>query len=384
MKFINLKETVLNFIKKQALLSEDETYGWLIGYKDNDEVNIFGAFDCQSYIQRSMVSAIPDPLELQKIGNFLPYGVEFVGIYHSHPEGGKVFHSHIDDKNLLSLSRQLPDCLSLVTNGYDINYYLMNEKFELIEIEPNFGTPVLPKFLLIYFNNTFTVKIDKNLLLAENLSNKIYNNFLDYLLENWDIFELHYKKSSINYNEKVKSYLQSSFKGDYLKIKLPKEIMQESVEVEIYDEDLDRSNIEFVPLEFKLNSFSVLYTSGEQIFNEIRDAIRDVLINENLMPKIFHCTLNLSTYKIMIPDEFYFNFFGIFIKKLFYPVNASEFDKDLSINNNVKKLSEKNYSFLERMDRVIDLYSIIDSDKESKKFILRLTNDLIEFSKNQM
>lgn len=123
-----IPEIFVNVIKNQALSSENEIYGWLIGYQKNNIPHVLTIIECQRFEQQSVIRAIPDVQEFQEISSVLPQGIGPIGIYHSHPFSSEVFHSHTDDSTLISLSNQFPNCISIVTNGEEINFYRMGNK----------------------------------------------------------------------------------------------------------------------------------------------------------------------------------------------------------------------------------------------------------------
>ena len=151
MKFIKefyIPELFINLIKIQALSSENEIYGWLIGYQKDDIPNILAIIECKRFKHQSFISAVPDIKEFQEISSVMPQGIGPIGIYHSHPFSSELFHSHTDDATLISLSNQFPNCVSIITNGVQINYYKMGKESKTKEINVKFTEPKVPKFIL--------------------------------------------------------------------------------------------------------------------------------------------------------------------------------------------------------------------------------------------
>lgn len=387
MDYIKITDDVLNFIKKQAILSEDEIYGWLIGYQKNNIPYIITALDCQNYLQQSVINAIPDPLEIQKIGGLMPHGIGIIGIYHSHPFSGKVFHSHIDDETLLSLSKQLPNCISIVTNGQEINYYQMNETFKLVEIGTKIWKAEIPKFLPIFFNNSFILNLEKNLLTNENLNVKIFNVFKDYLEKNWEDFKLYRNDKKISYDEQIKPYLCSSLNGNYLELKIHNnEKENKIVAINVFNEGFDikaEEQIDFVSLRLDLKSLDLFYIQERNTIDQLKESIKIEIINNSLMPKIFRCLINKEKSELLIPQEILLNFFGFFIKVIYHNQEIIQrLERIFFINKNFEKLSKRNEDFLDRMLKTVKLYSSLKIDKISKRNLIKLIEDLIKFSKN--
>ena len=117
--------------------------------------------------QQSSITAIPLIQEFQEISSIMPQGIGAIGIYHSHPFKSEIFHSPTDDATLLSLSIQFPSCVSIVTNGKDINFYQMGKRTKTEEIVAELIEPEIPKFLLISINENLNLLINK-----DHLSNK--------------------------------------------------------------------------------------------------------------------------------------------------------------------------------------------------------------------
>ena len=387
MDFVKITEDILNFIKKQAILSTDEIYGWLIGYQMNNIPYIITALDCQNYLQQSYINAIPDPLEIQKIGGLMPHGIGIIGIYHSHPFKSEVFHSHTDDETLISLSKQLPNCVSIVTNGKDINYYQMDKSFKLVDIDPKIWKPEIPEFLPIFFNNSFIINLEKNLLNNESLHVKIFNKFKDYLEENWDDFKLFKNNIEISYNEKINQYFKSSLDGNYLELKFKnKKNINELIKINVFNEEIGvkvADQADMVSLQLNLKSLDLFYITDKNSINELRNSIKIEIINNSIMPKIFRCLIDIDNSELRIPNELFLNLYGFFIKVNYYNQEIiQKLNDTYPINNNYENLSIKNWEFLDRMLKIVDLYLSLKIDKSSKRLLIELVENLIKLSKN--
>lgn len=379
MTYANINPDILNFIKKLALLSTDEIYGWLVGYQTQGVPNVISAFDCQNYIQRSYVNAIPDPLEVPKIGGLMPNGIGPIGIYHSHPYKSKVFHSHTDDETLVSLSKQLPNCVSIVTNAEDINYYQMNKDYKLVEIEGKMWKPEIPKFVPISYNTTFKVNIDKELLSADNLHIKIFNKFKDYLEENWRLFKLFKKDKEVPYDTKLEKHLSSSLDGNYLQLKKEEKT---AIPLNISKDSTEKKNI--ITFKLDLTSLDLFYiTDSTKTFKDLREAIKTEIVDNSINQKIFSCLINLESKEVIIPLNFFFNLFGYYIKCFYNPQKVQEkLPKDLKINQNFEKLSKKNEEIFQRLKKLVNTYGSVKIDADSRKKLAIFIDNITEFSKN--
>ncbi|KKL75306.1 hypothetical protein LCGC14_2056190, partial [marine sediment metagenome] len=84
-KIFHISEIVINIIKSQALSSEKEIYGWLIGFQKEKVSKVLAIIECKRFEQQTLISAIPHAQEFQEISSIMPQGIGPIGIYHSHP-----------------------------------------------------------------------------------------------------------------------------------------------------------------------------------------------------------------------------------------------------------------------------------------------------------
>lgn len=176
---------VWEFIPDNALSTIDENYGWLIGYVDSDlETNVFFAWDCQEFKYQTLISAEPKPEEFHKLAVMLPAGLGVIGMYHSHPHGSKIFHSHVDDDTVLDYMNMNKNFLSVVTNGRDIiNYALVDpNSMELAEAPPKLEVPALPPETV--FKVPVNLTIEKT---ADDLQpHHVTSRLADLIYQKWD------------------------------------------------------------------------------------------------------------------------------------------------------------------------------------------------------
>lgn len=122
---VKILDHVKKSIKRHALAfrGDDiiEIYGWLLGYEEDNILNVVGSIPCRFYQNQSMISAEPKIEEVSELNKNIPKGIFICGIYHSHPN--KVFHSSTDDETVLGFANLYTNFLSIVTNGIDIKYF---------------------------------------------------------------------------------------------------------------------------------------------------------------------------------------------------------------------------------------------------------------------
>ncbi len=379
MNYFYINPDILNFMRKLAIMSQDEIYGWLAGYQLDGVAHVINAFDCQNYIMRSYVNAIPDPLEVQKIGNLLPGGLGIVGIYHSHPYKSKLFHSHTDDETLIGLSKQLPKCVSLVTNGEDIHYYQMNEQFKLYEIEAKKWEPTIPEFVPISFNNTYTVNIEEELLGADNLHIKIYNKWKDLVDLKWSSFKLYKGEKEVPLSSNCKPYLKSKLDGDYLQLKSTD---KEALTIDVTKDESKATQKKMIPFTMNLNCTDPIYiTERNMTFDSIIDTIKTEIVDESLTAKLFACVIDSKKKEILVPYTYLINLYGYLVKCAYYPEKVRQsISENFPVNNNMQKLSKKNEDTMKRLKSNAETYASVKIEKDSKKKMLRFVENLIEFA----
>ncbi len=268
----------------------------------------------------------------------MPQGIGPIGIYHSHPFSSEIFHSHTDDSTLLSLSNQFSNCVSIVTNGKDINYYQMGKESKTIEINVKYIEPEIPKFLLILFDETLLIKINKSILNnVENVSNlkiRILNEVNNFLENIWSDLELFANYSKISENDVVTKYLVNNLKARPIQLKISAETKNKG-KIQIVIDNDNESNIitDSIDNDYKyyrldLNAKVPIYVSNDnKIFKDINNAIKTELLSNNILQKIYNCVIDYDKKIIITPDDFYLNFFGFYIRVLYFNKNElNEFE----------------------------------------------------------
>lgn len=209
-----------------------------------------------------MISAIPHAQDFQEISSVLPQGIGPIGIYHSHPFSGEVFHSHTDDSTLISLSKQFPSCASIVTNGKKVNYYQLDENYQTIEIPIKFIETEVPKFLLITFNESLSVRISKevidNLEKPSMINIRILNALREYFESIWKNMELYCNNIEVLKDERVNQYLRNELSSDPIEIKIPSKLKSKGeIKIKLYNRSNSSDMVEDddnICLKMKFNS----------------------------------------------------------------------------------------------------------------------------------
>jgi len=382
MKDFYIPEIFVNVIKNQALSSENEIYGWLIGYQKEEIPHVLAIIECKRFEQQTVISAIPDAQEFQEISSVMPQGIGPIGIYHSHPFSSEIFHSHTDDTTLISLSNQFPNCVSIVTNGKDINYYQMGKNRETNEINVKFIEPEIPKFLLFSLDEMFLIKINKNILMnredASNLKIRIFNEVGNFLENIWSELELFVKNSKISENDAITRYLSNKLKVNPIQLKISAE-MRDDNKIQIIlnhnnepNTKTDSIDDDYECLKLDLNAKVPIYISAEnKNFKDINNTIKTELISNNLLPKIYNCIIDFDNRKIITPDNYYLNFFGFYIKVLcFNKKELNEYD-----------FSKKTFELMSKLVSLFDSFRNVELSNEIKSQIKAFFKDIKKISK---
>jgi len=378
MSKINIPKILIDVIKKQALSSENEVYGWLIGYQKNNILNILAIIECKKFEFQTVISAIPHAQEFQEISSVLPQGIGPIGIYHSHPFLSKIFHSHTDDSTLISLSKQFPSCVSIVTNGKEVNYYQLNENDQTTEIPIKFIETEVPKFLLIAFNETLSVRISKeviNNLEKPNLNIRILNALREYFESIWNDMELYCNNVEVLKDENIKQYLRTKLRADPIKLKIPLKLKSNG-EIRI---NLSRSSNssgmvednDNVCLKMKIPLKLPIYIHDKnKKFHKIDQIIKTELISNNILQKVYNCSVDLNNKEIITPKDFFLNYFGFFMRILCFD------DKKLNKN----RFSGKIFEFLSRLLSIFDNFEEIELSENTKHHLQVFFDDIEKLS----
>ncbi len=310
----------------------------------------------------------------------MPQGIGPIGIYHSHPFSSEIFHSHTDDATLLSLSNQFPHCISIVTNGEEINFYQMGKKSKTEEIQAEFIDPDILKFLLIYFDEDLLLIINNYILnsrVSENsLKIMILNKLRDLLEEIWIDFEFLYNNSKISKNDSINPYLVDKLTVEPIHLILPEKFKDGNKIKLIIDSinESDESKIENNQTCFNLNikaKIPIYMTDENVTFQKINQAIKTELISNNILQKIYNCVIDYDKKLIITPDDYYLNFFGFYIRFLFF--NIHELNKN--------ELSQKTYEVLLKLISLFENVKNIKSNDKIRNQIFMFIKDLKKFSK---
>jgi len=382
MKAFYIPEIFVKVIKNQALSSENEIYGWLIGYQKDDIPYVLAIIECKRFEQQTVISAIPDAQEFQEISSVMPQGIGPIGIYHSHPFSSEIFHSHTDDTTLISLSNQFPNCVSIVTNGKDINYYQIGKNRETNEINVKFIEPEIPKFLTISLAGMFLIKINKNILLniedANNLKIRIFNEVGNFLENIWSDLKLFVKNSKISENDAITRYLANKLQANPIQLKISAEMRDDNkIQIILNHNNEPNTKTDSIDDDYEcfildLNAKVPIYISAEnKNFEDINNTIKTELIGNNLLPKIYNCIIDFDNRKIITPDNYYLIFFGFYIKVLcFNKKELNEYD-----------FSKKNFEFMSKLVSLFDSFRNIELSNEIKSQIKAFYKDIKKISK---
>lgn len=305
----------------------------------------------------------------------MPQGIGPIGIYHSHPFSSEIFHSHTDDSTLISLSNQFPNCISIVTNGKEINYYQMGKNKKTKEISAEFSYPKIIKFFNIVFNEVFHLTINQDLLNSKddrkNLNIKLFNSMSTYLDKIWDDLEYYdYARNNIK-DTIIGPYLTKNIEGRSVQIRIPERFKENGkILLQINNEKEEGNNY----LSFKLKTkikIPIYATNESDTFSNFKNVIKTELLSNNIIQKVYNCVIDDTKGKIILPDDYYFNFFGFYIRLLCFNLNY--------LNRN--KLSLDNYKIVLKLVSLFENFKKMKLNYTNKRYILLTISDLKKFSK---
>jgi len=368
----NIPKIIVDVIKNQARLSENEIYGWLIGYQKNTIPNVIAIIECNKFEQQTLISAVPNAQEFQDFSTIMPQGIGPIGIYHSHPFSSDIFHSHTDDKTLISLSNQFSNCVSLVTNGKEINYYQMGKNQQINEIRAQFNDPQSLRFLLVSMNIDLEIQVDSNLLTDENydkkLKIKILNRIKEYLEKIWINLGFYYQNTKIAKQDSIDNYLANNLFDEPIHIKIPQNLNNLNI---LISDNLTTESIFQNNIKLKLGVKTPIYiVDQKKYFYEINQAIKIELLSNNILQKIYFSILSDNKSSILLPNDFYIKFFEFYIRFLYFD--------NPEMNEN--KLSSKNFEFIYKLISLIENFASVQLDKRFQEYIAKFLTDIENFS----
>ena len=379
-KFL-ISPSLIEIIKDQARSSYDEIYGWLIGYSKNNIPHILAISECNRFEQQTLISAIPHALEFQELSSTMPQGIGPIGIYHSHPASSSLFHSHTDDNTLVSLTNQFQNCVSIVTNGEEINFYQMGKEKKATQIKAELNEPKVSDFILVAIDENFDVRISNSLFKNSNKTNyikiKIHNILINNLQNHWNEFGLSKNNLNITEKVKVKEYVTNDITGEPIYIKIPQITKQSISELLIIkNQDINNNAIEEndytnLNLSIKIKFLIYIIDHNRELY-DFKNAIRVEFLGNILPNKLHNSILDLPSSKLSIPKDYFLNYFGFFIRL------SSFQDKNL----NELTVSKSNYEFLSKLLSSFDSFTEIKLSEKIEIHLAKFLSDLKNFSVN--
>ncbi|MBD3214464.1 MAG: hypothetical protein GF311_17765 [Candidatus Lokiarchaeota archaeon] len=379
MKSFIIPEEFFDLIRHQALNSEEEIYGWLIGYLHEKYPRVLALFECQKFQHQSIINAIPDVREFYEISSILPQGIGAIGIYHSHPHGSKVFHSHTDDSTLLSLSNQFPNCISVVTNGNEVECFIIDEDQKTKKIDYTLKSTKPPSFIIISLELNLKLLIDKEII-KNNLDGiyiKISDEIRDYLELVWEDFEFYYQDEKLEETIPLKTILKDELNSKPIKMRLSDDIRPNSNNTMISispNEKVNESEMkrdQFVVFQSEIDVKVPIYISSP--YNTLSDltlTIKTELISNNILNRIIKASLDFGNKVLWVPNVYHLWFFGFYISLLTFN------DKEL----NKTTLSELNYKIITRLISLITSLSKISLSENLVHLLSETIRNIKSFS----
>lgn len=300
----------------------------------------------------------------------LPQGIGPIGIYHSHPFSSKIFHSHTDDSTLISLSNQFPQCISIVTNGQQINYYQMGKESKTQEIKVKIIKPNIPRFLLISMKESLVIKLQQedlnNSINRNNVKIKILNKIREFFEQCWEEMVLFHKHKLIKKHEIIKPYLVNSINEEPIFIKIPDHYKIHKMEELLIESSKKSNSNELTSFNLMIKTTIPIYITEEnKKFDEISQLVKTEFISNNILKKIYNSIINIERTQILIPEDCFLNYFGFCIKLI-------TFNNELIPHNDLNKSTNE---FLIKLLSFFEIFSHMKMEIKFKSKIFTFLND---------
>ena len=377
MKLFKISEIFIKAIKNQAINSENEIYGWLLGYEKEDIPHILTIFECKSFDHQTLISAVPNAQEFQELSSLMPQGIGPIGIYHSHPFSSEVFHSHTDDSTLISLSNQFRNCISIVTNGREISFYQMGKNKKTKEIKPKFDQSEVLNYFMLKFEEEIAIEIDERILDdnidLSNLNVKIVNRIRYYYEKIWKDLQFIINGKPIEKNDRVNSFLPEKDKTLYISLSFGAiNSKNKKADIILTNRGIDKINSnEFIHFKLKIKTELPIYLKHENIrFEQLDDSIRTELLSNNILRKVYDSVIDFNKKEVILPEDYFLQYFGFLIRLTFF--------KEPSYNE--EKLSKKNKELIYKLISQFNTFIDLDLPESYKNFIMRFLTEVKEFS----
>ncbi|MFX1521826.1 MAG: Mov34/MPN/PAD-1 family protein [Promethearchaeota archaeon] len=328
--------TLEPLIEGYAKTTEKEIYGWLIGFDDRqNNVYIISVIDCQRYAYQELIGVGPDPIDTQMVYSAMPQRIGVVGIYHSHP--GEVFHSHIDDRTLISLSKLYQNPISVVTNGTITKYYQVGHPPEKMkEIDA-----IRKKIKKLQFMD-FMLNVKKTLMVdTENPLPEISSQLHSWVEENFIHCVYSRKGINIDMNSKLSNLLSEK---SLISLKL-----EDKTVASIVKED---SKNEMSHLSIDLDLFAKVFVKEEERLSDLSIDIKEELI-QDLLLKTAKGSYDPKRNEFIPANLMWITYLGIPLKAYVTPYETA-------------------HSFLEDMIKRAKILFKIEKKLESKELLVSL------------
>lgn len=327
-------------------------------------------FECKRFEQQTLIGAVPDAQEFQELSFILPQGIGPIGIYHSHPFSSEIFHSHTDDSTLISLSNQFPQCISIVTNGQQINYYQMGKESKTIEIGVKDIEPQIPHFLVFSMKENLVIKLEKESInSSEKIKNtkiKIINKIRDFFEGSWDEIILFHKNKLIKKNESIKPFLVHTINGEPVLIKIPDYYNLHKKNVLLIESTNKKSDNNIIDFNLMIKTKIPIYITDEKKkYDEIKQLVKTEFISNNILRKLYNSVIDIENNQIITPEDCFLNFFGFYIRVISFS------DKSLHHNGLMKSTTE----FLLKLLSFFKMFRDLKMDNNFKYKIIAFFND---------
>jgi len=257
----------------------------------------------------------------------------------------------------------------------------MSKEKKTREIKVEYDEPEVSDFILVAIDEKFDVRVSNRLLKDLTKRNyikiKIQNILIDNFQKYWKEFGLSRKNLNISEKVRVNEFLTSDITAEPIYIKIPqvtKEIISNLLIIKNRDENngiIEKNDYTNLSLNIKTKFLIYVIDYNRELY-DFKNIIRVEFLGNNLPQKLHTSILDLQSSKLGIPEDYFLNYFGFFIRLVSF--------KDKKLNE--MTVSKSNYEFLLKILSSFDSFTKIKVSKKIEAHLTKFLNDMENFSIN--
>jgi len=211
-------------------------------------------------------------------------------------------------------------------------------------------------------------RVDSVDILKTLVISKLKQEFYDI----WNEMEYFSGKSKLSKSTSISKYLVNKFDDRTIKLKIPVNLKKKG-KISIYvgkQGNLMKSK-DFIPFILKLNlKFPIYQVKSDLKLQDVEETVNFEFLANNLPQKYPYIKIDLLRNEVVIPDDYFLNYFGFFIRIPYFR------KKKL----NIETLSQRTYDVLNNMISTILYFTGLSISSRMKSQILDFLDDGIKLS----